>query len=89
MSEATGTQAQQNGNAWAKAVEDQIARVEEGYAELAKLQAAGIEQACKNVDEATRLTKASFTYATELTNHWRKLVVDATKRTADLVTPKV
>ena len=89
MSETARTQAQHMGNVWAKAVEDQVARIEEGYAELAKLQTAGIEQACKNVDEATRLTKESFAYATELTNHWRKVVVEATKKTADFGTPKV
>lgn len=89
MSEAERTQSQQNRNPWTKAVEDQTARVEEAYAEVAKMQAAGIEQAFKNIDEASRLTKESFAYATELTNHWRKMMIEASRRTADLVTPKV
>jgi hypothetical protein len=88
MSEADRTQAQQNRSIWTKAVEDQAARVEDALGEVAKMQTAGIEQAFKNVDEASRLTKETFAYATELASHWRKMMIEATRRTADLVAPK-
>ena len=89
MSDAERTQSQQIRGAWAKAVEDQTARVEHVYGEVAKIQAASIEQALKSVDEASRLTKESFAYASELTNQWRQMMIEATRRTADLVAPKL
>ena len=68
-----------------KAFDDNAARIESVFSELGKLEEKGLEQACAQLDEATRLTKVSLAYASELAAQWRKLVIDATKRSAEMV----
>jgi hypothetical protein len=85
MAEQTTSQAQQIKDGFKKAIDDNAARVESAFSELAKLEEKGLEQACAQLDEATRLTKVSLAYASELAAQWRKLVIDATRRSAEMV----
>ncbi len=85
MAEQGTSQTQQIKDGFKKAMEDHAARVESAFVEMAKLEEKGLEQACAQLDEATRLTKVSLAYASELAAQWRKLVVDAARRTTDMV----
>jgi hypothetical protein len=86
MSEQSTSHTQQIKDTFRKAVGDHAERVESAFAEMAKLEEKGLEQACAQLDEATRLTKVSLAYASELAAQWRKLVVDAARRTSEMVT---
>jgi hypothetical protein len=85
MAEQTTSQTQQIKDGFKKAMDDHAARVESAFSEMAKLEEKGLEQACAQIDEATRLTKVSLAYASELGAQWRKLLTDAARRTADMV----
>ena len=85
MAETVNSQTQQIKDGFKKAIEDHAARVESIFGEMAKLEEKGLEQACAQLDEATRLTKVSLAYASELAAQWRKLMVDAARRTAEVV----
>jgi hypothetical protein len=85
MAEQTTSQTQQIKDGFKKAMDDHAGRVESAFTEMAKLEEKGLEQACAQLDEATRLTKVSLAYASELGAQWRKLMVDAARRTADMV----
>ena len=85
MAETTTSQTQQIKDGFKKAIDDHASRVESVFGEMAKLEEKGLEQACASIDEATRLTKVGLAYASELAAQWRKLVVDAARRTAEMV----
>jgi hypothetical protein len=85
MAEQTTSQTQQIKDTFRKAVSDHAERVESVFTELAKLEEKGLEQAAAQLDETARLTKVSLAYASELSAQWRKLWVDAAKRTAEMV----
>jgi hypothetical protein len=85
MAEQTTSQTQQIKDSFRKAVNDHAERVDSVFTEIAKLEEKGLEQAAVQLDEAARLTKVSLAYAIELTAQWRKLWVDAAKRTAEMV----
>jgi hypothetical protein len=85
MAEQTTSQTQQIKDNFRKAVNDHAERVDSVFTEIAKLEEKGLEQAAVQLDEAARLTKVSLAYAIELTAQWRKLWVDAAKRTAEMV----
>jgi hypothetical protein len=85
MGETMNSQSQQIKDAWHKAMAEQASRVEGMFGELAKLEEKTLEQACSQLDEAARLTKVSLAYASELSAQWRKLMVDAAKRSAEMV----
>ena len=85
MAETVNSQTQQIKDGFKKAIEDHAARVESIFGEMAKLEEKSLETACASIDEATRLTKVGLAYASELAAQWRKLMVDAARRTAEVV----
>ena len=85
MAEQATSQTQQIKDGFRKAVSDHAERVDSVFTEMAKLEEKGLEQACAQLDEATRLTKVSLAYASELGAQWRKLMVDAARRSAEMV----
>ena len=85
MAEQTTSQTQQIKDGFKKTMDDHAARVESAFVEMAKLEEKGLEQACAQLDEVTRLTKVSLAYASELGAQWRKLMVDAARRSAEMV----
>jgi hypothetical protein len=85
MAEPTTSHTQQTRDTFRKAVSDHAERVESVFAEMAKLEEKGLEHAAAQLDEATRLTKVSLAYASELAAQWRKLAVDAARRSAEMV----
>ena len=84
MSETT-SHTQQIRDTFRKAIGDHAERIETTFAEVAKLEEKSLEQFANQLDEATRLTKVSLAYTSELAAQWRKLMVDAARRTAEMV----
>jgi hypothetical protein len=84
MSE-THSHTQQIRDTFRKAIGDQAERIESVFSEMAKLEEKSLEQFANQLDEANRLTKVSLAYASELAAQWRKLMVDAARRTAEMV----
>jgi hypothetical protein len=87
MANETHVQSQQVKEVWEKAVGDQVARLESFYREVGKLQGNAITQITTGVDEAARFTKESVTYAQQLSEQWRKLALEATRRMAEWLAP--
>jgi hypothetical protein len=85
MSEKTVSQVRDAQNAWKKMVDEQIARTELMYGEVARLQEQGLEQTRHAVDEMAKLTKDSLNYFAQLSAEWRKLTLDAAKKSADFL----
>ena len=73
-----------NNGAWKRMVDENTGRVESIYAEMAKVEDKGVERLHSAVDESARLMKDSFTWYSELSAEWRKMSLDATRRTAEL-----
>jgi methyl-accepting chemotaxis protein len=84
MSENKVSQVREAQDAWKKMMGDHAARMEQMYAETARLQAQGLEQSQKAVEELARLSKDSIQYMGQLSAEWRKLTIEATKKTAEL-----
>ncbi len=89
MSETKNSQVREAQDAWKKMIDDSIARFELGYGEVARLQEQAIEQQRHAIDEMAKLGKESLAYYSQLSAEWRKLSLEAAKRTAELVTFKV
>jgi hypothetical protein len=73
---------------WSKAVEETLNRTNAVYGEFAKVDAKTTEQAGLMVDEAAKMTKESIAYSSALAAEWRRLSLEAVKRTADMFTVK-
>lgn len=73
-----------NNGAWKKMVDEHTVRVESLYSEIAKMEDKGIERLQSAVDESARLMKDSFAWYGEMSSEWRKMTLDATRRTAEL-----
>ncbi len=89
MSNEKASQVQENETAWKKLVDDQVARTELAYAEVARIQEQVFAQNKLAIDEMAKLTKSSVDYLAELTNEWRKLTIEATKKATDFSSWKV
>lgn len=73
-----------NNAAWKRMVDEQTGRIESMYAEMAKAEDKGLSQVSAAIDESARLMKDSFAWYAELTAEWRKMTLDATRRSAEL-----
>ena len=74
--------------AWQKMVDDGVARMELATAELTRVQEQALAQNRHAIDEMAKLSKDSIDYFGQLTAEWRKLTLDATRKTAELLTPR-
>ncbi len=81
-------QSQQMLDVWTKLTNDQVARMDQMAEQLHKLNGQAVDKTRQAIDETARLMKESLTYATDLSTEWRKITVDATKKAAEMVTPK-
>ena len=73
-----------NNTTWKRMVDEQTGRIESIYAEMAKVEDKGLAQMNAAIDESARLVKDSFAWYTELSAEWRKMTLDATRRSAEL-----
>jgi hypothetical protein len=69
---------------WKKAIEDTLGRTAAFYEELAKVDASRNEQASGAVDEIAKLTKESLAYSASLGAEWRRLTLEAIKRSTEM-----
>ena len=85
MSESKTSQVRETAQAaWKKMVDDHLARVELACAEVGRLQDQALAQNHKAIDDMAKLSRDSVEYAGQLAAEWRKLTLDATRKTAEL-----
>ncbi len=85
MSENIFTQMQQNMGLWTKAWDEQLARMTAVSEEIGKFEHKGVAQATTAVDEMAKMTRESFAYGSLIAAEWRKVTLDAAKRTTDML----
>jgi hypothetical protein len=73
-----------NNATWKRMVDENTGRIESFYAEMAKVEDKGVHQMNAAIDESARLMKDSFAWYAELSAEWRKMALDATRRSAEL-----
>lgn len=71
-----------------KYVNDSMTRMGQMFSEVAKLQSQAAEQATRAIDDTARLMKDSITYAAQLSEEFRRLSLENSKKAAELFTPK-
>ena len=81
-------QVQQIVGEWSKMVAEQVSRVESGLGELAKLESKAVAQALTSFEEAGRVAKESLAFTEKASAEWRKLFLEATRRTAAALAPE-
>ena len=79
------SQLQQGMAVWKKMVEEQLQRFAAVQDEMAKAEQRHAEQVRAAIDEHARMMKESLAYAAQLSSEWRKLSLDAARRSADVV----
>ncbi len=82
------SQVQQLASEWEKFVSGQLANLESAFAEIGKLESKGVAQVVGSWEEAGRYAKDSLAVAERASGEFRKLALDAARRTATLLTPR-
>jgi hypothetical protein len=82
------TQVQQIASEWEKFVASQVTHLESFLSEMGKLENKGVAQMAVTWEEAGRYAKDALAQAEKVSGEWRKLGLEAARRTAQLVTPK-
>jgi hypothetical protein len=75
--------------AFKRVAEESAARMAAYGEEVARLEREGSGRLNEAFDEYTRLLKESLRYGSQMAAEWRKLTVEAAKRTAESITPTV
>ncbi len=88
MSVSPISQSQQNLRAWKNLVDDQVAAADLAFGEAARLQAQGMERAQIAIVEMAKLSQDTVVFWSRLSAEWRRLSLDAIRRTADLMIPR-
>lgn len=89
MAEKKPAQAQQSPpliNPWQDMMTQHLDRMAALYEEVGRVENEGLDLAHKNIEESARLTRASFDYAMELSAQWRKISLEATRQTFQMMT---
>lgn len=81
-------QPQQFMDAFLKASAEQVERMEQMTAQFEELQQKSLARAYEAIDESARLMKESIASAVKLSEEWRKITLDATKKAAAASAPK-
>ena len=76
------------GTNWQPLVEAQMERMGAFAEELERLRAEGVSHAQTVIDEATRFTKQTLSYSTQLSQVWSKMALDAVRRSTDAMQNK-
>ncbi|MFO0761006.1 MAG: hypothetical protein U0359_31300 [Byssovorax sp.] len=88
MSETNASHVQKAKDTWKKLLDDQVSRVEQLQANIAKAEAEGAAQMTTAMQAMSKLSLDTFAYYGELSTAFRKLSLDAMKKTTDLLTPQ-
>ncbi|HUH00834.1 MAG TPA: hypothetical protein VML75_02500 [Kofleriaceae bacterium] len=70
--------------AWTRLTQENIARVQGLYDELASWEAKAYDRAKQTADQLSELANESLAYATKLASEWRALTLQATRKAAEL-----
>jgi outer membrane receptor for monomeric catechols len=70
---------------WAKLTQEGVSRMQALFDELAKLEAKQYEATRTAADEMTKLVGDTFSYANQMTSEWRKLTLEATRRSSEML----
>jgi hypothetical protein len=71
-------------DAWARIAEESMGRMQSYYDELAKLENNAYAKAQQYMSNFNQFMTDSASYANDIAAEWRKLTIDATRRTAEL-----
>lgn len=71
---------------WKKSLEDQAARIESAQEEMASFERKQMEQMVHGVEEMSRLFKEGINYSSQLSEQWRKMSLEAMRRTTAMMT---
>lgn len=82
------SQSQQILGAWRNLVDDQVAHIDLAFGEAARLEGQGMERARVAVVEMARLSQDTFVFWSRVNAEWRRLSLEALRRTADLMIPR-
>lgn len=85
---AKSSQAQQIASEWEKFVATQMSHLEGFLGEIAKLETTGAAQLLGYWEDAGRYARESIAQAERVSAEWRKVALEAARRTAQAVTPK-
>jgi hypothetical protein len=72
-------------DAWKKMVDEQLGRIEGLSQEFARYQQQGMDQARGAIDELATLMKDSLDHTAQLTNEWRRMALDSTRKAGDMM----
>jgi hypothetical protein len=73
------------GEAWSKAMHDGFERTKAFWDEYAKLEAQGLAHARSVMGEHNKLGVGALEYAAHLGGEWRKIALESTRRTMDML----
>lgn len=88
MFEKMFSQSQQFMAGWGKLWQDQLERIDSATEDAVKLQEHGAARTCQAMDELSSLGRASFEYANRLSVEWRRVGIEAWRRSAEMMTPE-
>lgn len=71
-----------------KAMHDGVERTKAFWEEFSRLESQGMTHARTMVGESARMATESMNYAATLGAEWRKLSLEATRRTFEMLTPR-
>jgi hypothetical protein len=71
-----------------KAMHDGVERTRAFWEEYSRLEAQGMTHARTMVGESARMAAETMNYAATLGAEWRKLSLEATRRTLEMLTPR-
>jgi hypothetical protein len=80
-------QSQQMLETWTQLTQEQVARMTELSAEAQRMQGDAFARTREAIDETARLMKETLDYAAQLSNEWRRITLEAAKRTTPNATP--
>ncbi len=88
MAEKTVSQVQQSAEGWKKLWEEHLGRMAAAQEQTARLEQQWMDNLQAAVDQTATLTKQALSYSAQLSSEWRKLSLDAARKTTDLFTAK-
>jgi len=77
-------QPQQFADLWLKSVKDQMARVEAMQKEVERLELQGFERTNEAIEESAKVARESCAYAQKLQCDWRKITLEAVKKSTEM-----
>jgi hypothetical protein len=81
-------QVQQIASEWEKFVSNQVSHLESFFSQMSTLESIGTQQLLGTWEAAGRAARESLAQVERVSGEWRKLAIEATRRTTQAATPK-